>query len=103
MGVELHIEELVLHGFAANDRRRIADAVERELTRLMESMKDAHPWQRPISLDRIDGGSIRIKVNSRPQDTGTQIARAIFGKLQRSSQGTTTTHRSQSSMRRPTP
>ena len=35
MGIELHIEELVLHGFAARDRQRIAAAVQLELSRLM--------------------------------------------------------------------
>lgn len=33
--VNLHIEELVLHGFAPHDRHRIGDAVERELLRLL--------------------------------------------------------------------
>ena len=35
MNVELHIEELVLHGFAPGDRYRIGEAVERELQRLL--------------------------------------------------------------------
>ena len=33
--IELHIEELVLHGFAPADRYRIGDTVQRELTRLL--------------------------------------------------------------------
>jgi hypothetical protein len=33
--IELTVEELVLHGFAAGDRYAIAEAVERELTRLL--------------------------------------------------------------------
>ena len=32
--IELHIEELVLHGFAPGDRHPIGDAVEHELIRL---------------------------------------------------------------------
>ncbi len=30
--IELHIEELVLHGFSPNDRHAIGEAVQRELT-----------------------------------------------------------------------
>jgi len=33
--VELHIEELVLHGFRSGDRFHIGDALERELVRLL--------------------------------------------------------------------
>jgi hypothetical protein len=33
--INLHIEELVLHGFAPGDRHRISEAVEQELTRLI--------------------------------------------------------------------
>ncbi|MEJ2009120.1 MAG: hypothetical protein P8Z30_13360 [Acidobacteriota bacterium] len=33
--VEVHIEELVLHGFAPGDRHRIAVAVKQELSRLI--------------------------------------------------------------------
>ena len=32
--IELHIEELVLHGFEPGDRHRIGEAIERELARL---------------------------------------------------------------------
>ena len=32
--IELHIEELVLHGFAPKDRYTIGEAVQRELSRL---------------------------------------------------------------------
>ena len=32
--IELHIEELVLHGFSPRDRDAIGEAVQRELTRL---------------------------------------------------------------------
>ena len=34
MNIQLHIEELLLDGFDPRDRRRIADALERELARL---------------------------------------------------------------------
>ena len=33
--IEMHIEELVLHGFEPGDRHAIGDAVERELARLL--------------------------------------------------------------------
>lgn len=35
MNVELHIEQLVLHGFAPSDRYRIGAAIQQELARLL--------------------------------------------------------------------
>jgi hypothetical protein len=34
VNLELHVEELVLHGFAPGDRYRIGEALERTLTQL---------------------------------------------------------------------
>jgi len=33
--IHLHIEELVLHGFAPGDRHQISEAMQQELTRLI--------------------------------------------------------------------
>jgi hypothetical protein len=78
MGVELHIEELVLHGFAAHDRHRIADAVQQELSRLMAAEGHANLLKNPLSLDAIDAGTFQVQANAKPQMAGTQIARAVY-------------------------
>jgi hypothetical protein len=79
--VELHIEELVLHGFAPGDHYHIGEAVGRELQRLLS--EEGVPASL-TSLDRVvrlDGGAFRLSPDSTPQAHGYQIARAIYGGL----------------------
>ena len=78
MGIDLHIEELVLHGFASADRHRIAEAVQLELSRLMTAKGEANFLKNPLSLERIDGGAFKVQVGAKPQTTGTEIARAVY-------------------------
>ena len=79
--IELHIEELVLHGLSPGDRYRIADAVERELSRLfaepglLSSMADGD------EIPRLDGGSFAAGRGAKPAAIGAQIAQAVYGGL----------------------
>jgi hypothetical protein len=78
MAIELHIEELVLHGFPAGDRQRIAEAAQTELARLLAA--GGLPKQ-DISLDRVNGGAFQVAANAKPQQAGRQIAQAVFRSL----------------------
>lgn len=80
--VKVHIDELVLHGFAASDRYRIAQAVERELTRLIDEGGPPGWRQNPPVLDRMVGGTFHVKAGAKPQAAGTEIAQAVFRSLQ---------------------
>ena len=76
--IEIHINELVLHGFAHADRRPIAESVERELrTLLNEDFSNATS----LAVARIAGGSFQLESNRRHESAGTNIARAIYGGL----------------------
>jgi len=79
----VRIEELVLHGFAPADRHRIADAVERELARLMSPGLPEFR-ENPPALDRINAGAFSVKAGTKPQAAGTEIARAVFRSLRQS-------------------
>jgi hypothetical protein len=79
--IELHIEELVLHGFSPGDRRGIAGAVERELAKLLE--EKGTPVVNSGEIDRLDGGSFRVVQGSKPESTGAQIARAVYRGMKR--------------------
>jgi hypothetical protein len=81
--VRLRIDELRLHGFAPSDRYSIADAVERELGRLLETEGLPPGFAGGIALDRIDAGSIQLAGASKPAEIGARIARAIYGGLRR--------------------
>ena len=79
MGIELHIEELVLRGFAPQDRHAIADAMQLELSRLLSASA-----RLDLALEfpsRLDGGAFKVKAGARPQTTGREIARAVFRSL----------------------
>lgn len=71
--IEVHVEELVLHGFAPGERGGIADALQSQLHGLLVENGVPAAWlQSPV---QIDAGAIGL---TRPSTTGTQIADAIY-------------------------
>ena len=79
--IHLHIEELVLHGFPSGDRHRIGEAVQRELTRLFTEERTLPALTKSAEIDRLNGGSFQTTGTARPEATGAQVARAVFGGL----------------------
>ncbi len=83
MNVIIDIEELVLHGFPAGQRYAIAEAVERELARLVNEQGAPSGLATAPDALAVDGGAIRLTAGARPQQVGAQVARAIYGGLAR--------------------
>jgi hypothetical protein len=81
--IELHIDELVLHGFSPSDGYRIRDAVERELTRLFGEQGRPTGIAHDITTDRVDAGSFKAVSGARAQGIGAQIAQAVYGGLKK--------------------
>jgi hypothetical protein len=85
--IELHIEELVLHGFAAKDRYAIGAAVQRELQRLFAEQgvpQPLQPLQPPgqgCELVGLDGGAFTLKPGAPAHTIGVQVARSVYGGL----------------------
>ncbi len=79
--VELHIEELVLHGFAASDRYRIGEIVERELARLFAEEGVPASLTSSLEAERLDAGAFHVAANSRAEAVGAQVAQAVYGGL----------------------
>jgi hypothetical protein len=77
--IELHIEELVLHGFSQGDRYRIAEAVERELTQLFTEIGVPQSLSNGGEIERLDGGAFEMTHRSKPEGIGAQVARAVYG------------------------
>ena len=75
--IEVHINELVLHGFPAADRRPIADAIERELSGLLTH--EGLPAADSFDTEFHNGGTFRAGRES----AGANVARAIYGGLRR--------------------
>ena len=78
MGLQLHIEELILHGFTNVDRQRIGAAVEQELTRLFTERGIPATIVSGGAVARLDGGSFAVTADAKPQQIGAQVARAIY-------------------------
>lgn len=78
MNVELHIEELMLHGFAPGDRYRIGEAVERELQRLLSEQAAPDLLKGSVEVARIDAGSFNLDQNAKSEMIGAQVAQAIY-------------------------
>ena len=76
--VDLHIEELVLHGFSAGDRYRTGKAVERELTRLITEQGVPSSLVREGGVARINGGTFEVSPGSRAEIIGGQVAQSVY-------------------------
>jgi len=72
--IEVHIEELVLHGFPHAARWQIADAIESELREQL--VKDGIPAEWQSSPRQLDAGSIKSNTHA---GLGAKVARAIHG------------------------
>ena len=81
--IELHIEELVLHGFAPGDRYHIGEAVERELQRLFAEHGAPPSLAQGGEMGRLDGGAFGAPAGSKADQIGGQVGKAIYGALHR--------------------
>jgi hypothetical protein len=79
--IHLHIEELVLDGFPSSDRHRIGESLQLELTRLFTEEATPPALAKSAEIDRLDGGTFQMTPAPRPEATGAQVARAVFGGL----------------------
>ncbi len=78
--IELHIDELVLHGFDHGDGHRVGEAVEKELTRLLT--EQGLPVAESIDIERLDGGSCRFSPVCDARAVGRVVAESIHKGLQ---------------------
>lgn len=81
--IELHIEELVLHGFALGDRYRIAEAVEHELAALFAEQGAPQSLNRDGAIERLEGGTFEAAQGSKPETIGAKVAQAVYGGMKR--------------------
>lgn len=79
--IALHIDELILHGFAPGDRYRIGEAVERELTRLLSEQGVPDPMIKGGEHERLDGGMFSAGPTGKPETIGVQVAQAVHGAI----------------------
>jgi len=76
--IELHIAELVLHGFAPGDRRAIGQAIEEALAQLLTERGLPPGWAESVQIDRLDAGQFQIIPAAPPAAIGREVARALY-------------------------
>ena len=79
--IELHIEELVLHGFSPSDRYRIAEAIERELVQLFSRQSAPPALLGGGEIAYVDAGALQMQPGAGLDAIGAQVARAVYGGL----------------------
>jgi hypothetical protein len=81
MNIDLHIDELILHGFPTTDRARITAAIECELARLLaERGVPAALTQGGITA-QLDAGAFHVARDAGVDAIGAQAAQTIYQKL----------------------
>lgn len=76
--IELHIEELVLHGFKSGDRHAITEAVQQELARLFAEQGLPTSLAQSTEIAHITGNQFNVKANAKPRSIGTQVAESVY-------------------------
>lgn len=79
--VHLHIQELVLHGFAPADRYAVAAAVEKELGRLFAEESSLPNLGDSREVYQLRGGSFDVQPGARPDAIGMQVAGELYRSL----------------------
>jgi hypothetical protein len=83
--IVLHIEELVLHGFAAASRHAIGDALRVEIERRLGEGGVPEAWARGGAIDRISAGEVHVPALAR--GAGNAIGAAVHHSLTRGERG----------------
>lgn len=82
MNLELHIEQLVLHGFGPELVHGLGAVVEQELQRLLAQQQPT-TFAKDAALARIDAGTFRLTPGAGTQQLGAALAQAIHAGMSR--------------------
>ena len=75
--VELHIEELVLHGFEVSERKPIADGMQQQLAQLIGS-QDIPLSALQGEAGTVDAGEFTVKSGASRTSIGQQVADSVY-------------------------
>lgn len=79
--LELHIEELVLEGIAPGDRFQIADAIESELTQLLERRGVPPSLIQTGAIESLNARPVHSSPISAPKRIGSKVAESLYNGL----------------------
>jgi hypothetical protein len=82
MKIEIHIDELVLHGFTVADRYAIGDAVSAELARLIAEQGNPALFARSLHIPSLQAPQVQMAPGvPRPERLGVQVASTLYQSL----------------------
>lgn len=76
--VELHIDELILHGFYVHDRSAIAEAVQSEMTRLFTEQGIPSSLTQQRTIPSLRAGSFNFQQQTGAENLGNNIANSVY-------------------------
>jgi hypothetical protein len=80
--IEVHIEELVLHGFAPSDRNGIGSGIERKLSRLFIEEGLPPTLGRTKAIVHLDSGAFEAAPELGVEAIGVEVAKAVYKGMQ---------------------
>jgi hypothetical protein len=78
LSIDLRIDRLVLAGIPAGERFRIADAMNRELTRILSEQGFPFASHDSTVREHLDGGDISLERNGSSETLGNLVAQAVY-------------------------
>jgi hypothetical protein len=75
--LELHIEELVLHGFSGDDRFSIAATAQHELEQLLSKQAPQGIGHASLTLDKVYAGTFNVMAGTSAPAMGRRLAQTI--------------------------
>jgi metal-dependent HD superfamily phosphatase/phosphodiesterase len=78
--IDVHIDDLVLHGFERGDHQRIGAAIEAEIARLLTEQGLPFASARDRSVEFVDAGQFNM-TKTKPETIGNQVAQRIHAGL----------------------
>ena len=79
--IVVHIETLVLHGFAPEDRYAIGEVVQQELQRLFTRQGMPETLTAGFETAALNAGAFTVMPGAKARTIGTQIAQAVYAGL----------------------
>ncbi|MBO9205496.1 MULTISPECIES: hypothetical protein [Niastella] len=76
--IELHIEELVLHGFTGYHASGIGNAVQREIARILYERGLPANMAIETNIDQLHAGSFILQPGGKAETIGNNIANTVY-------------------------
>ncbi len=76
--LNLHIDQLTLHGFDRIDRHQLGSAVQRELSRLIREQGLPSSMNQTHTIGSLNAGEFKTGQSTGANNIGTQVAQKIY-------------------------